>query len=186
MKTLRMTVPRLWLALVVVLFVTARASAGFGTTVPVSAETSTNIARSLFPVSVVVGTGNLFMTDPVVVFLDDRRIGLQVHFQAYEHRPEKGIAISEEGQALVSGEVGYDRGTKQILLFQPRIDKLDFNGDSDVTRRLQSELLAAWKAQVSDPIRADVPPHPFILPFKDGIQDVTYEKRSIFIQVFYQ
>jgi hypothetical protein len=86
---------------------------------------------------------------------------------------------------VVSGEVGYDRKTRQILLYEPRIDKLVFDKPSDVTRRLHAEVQAAWEAQVTNPIRAEVPPHPFIAPFKDGIQDVTYEKRSIFIQVWY-
>jgi hypothetical protein len=159
--------------------------AGFGTTVPVSAETATNIARSLFPVSLAVGTDKLFLTNPVVIFLDDRRIGLQAHLQAYDHRPEAGVAISEEGQVLVSGEVGYDMKTREVLLYAPRIDKLTFDNESEVTKRQRAEVQGAWEKQVTNPIRAQVPPHPFILPFKDGIQDVTYEKRSIFIQVWY-
>ncbi|MEE4144575.1 MAG: hypothetical protein V2I26_07225 [Halieaceae bacterium] len=159
--------------------------AGFGTTVPVSAETATSIARSLFPVSLSVGTGKLFLTNPVIIFLDDRRIGLQARLQAYDHRPEEGIAISEEGQVLVSGEVGYDLKTREVLLYAPRIDKLTFDNESEVTKRQRAEVQGAWESQVTSPIRAQVPPHPFILPFKDGIQDVTYEKRSIFIQVWY-
>ena len=185
MKTLRLGMACLVIA-AGTLAIALRGYAGFGTTVPVSAETATNIARSLFPVSLEVGTGNLFLTDPLVIFLDDRRIGLQVHLQAYEHRPEKGIAISEEGTALVSGEVGYDLPTRQILLYAPRMDKLVFDRESDITRRLRAEMQGAWQAQVTNPMRADVPPHPFILPFKEGIQDVTYEKRSIFIQVWYK
>ena len=159
--------------------------AGFGTTVPVSAEMATNIARSLFPLSLSVGSGKLFLTNPVVIFLDERRIGLQAHLQAYDHRPEAGIAISEEGQVLVSGEVGYDLKTREVLLYAPRIDKLTFDNESEVTKRQRAEVQGAWESQVTNPIRAQVPPHPFILPFKDGIQDVTYEKRSIFIQVWY-
>ena len=162
------------------------AIAGFATTVPVSAESATNIARSFFPVSLVAGTGNLFLTDPVVVFIDDRRLGLQVHFQAYENRPEKGIAISEEGQALVSGEVGYDLASKQVLLYDARVDELAFDAESNLTQRLRADIESAWQAQVTNPIRADLPPHPFILPFRDGIQDVSYLKRSIYIQVFYK
>jgi hypothetical protein len=162
------------------------ANAGFATTVPVSADSATNIARSFFPVSLVAGTGNLFLTDPVVVFIDDRRLGLQVRFQAYENRPEKGIVISEEGQAMVSGEVGYDLENKQVLLYEAKVDELVFDTESNLTERLRADILSMWQAQVTNPIRADLPPHPLILPFKDGIQDVTYEKRSIFIQVFYK
>jgi hypothetical protein len=81
--------------------------------------------------------------------------------------------------------VGYDPKTRQILLYEPRIDKLDFDNASDLTRRLHAAVLAAWAAQVTNPIRSELPPHPFIAPFKEGIQDVTYDKRGIFIQVWY-
>jgi hypothetical protein len=162
------------------------ATAGFATTVPLSADSATNIARSFFPVSLVAGTGNLLLTNPAVVFIDDRRLGLRVRFQAYENRPEKGIAISEEGQAMVSGEVGYDLENKQVLLYEAKVDELVFDTESNATERLRADILSMWQAQVTNPIRADLPPHPLILPFKDGIQDVTYEKRSIFIQVFYK
>lgn len=185
MKILRLGAVCL-LTSVVALLPVVGANAGFATTVPVSADSATNIARSFFPVSLVAGTGNLFLTDPVVVFIDDRRLGLQVRFQAYENSPEKGIAISEEGRALVSGEVGYDLDSKQVLLYDARVDELAFDTESHVTQRLRAEIQSAWEAQVSNPIRADLPPHPLIQPFKDGIQDVTYEKRSIFIQVFYK
>lgn len=163
----------------------APAHAGFGTTVPVSAETATNIARSLFPVALDVGPGKLFLTEPAVIFIDDRRVGLRAHLQAYEHRPEDGVAISEEGDLTVSGELGYDPKTRQVLLYSPRLDSLDFENPSEVTRRLRAEVQAAWDSQVTNPIRAEVPPHPFILPFKEGIQDVSYQKQNIFIQVWY-
>jgi len=172
------------LALVAIML-SARGYAAFATTVPVSAETATNIARSLFPVSLKSGTDNLFLTNPAVIFIDDRRIGLQARLQVYDHRPEQGIAISEEAQAQVSGEVSYDPKTRQILLYEPRIDKLVFDNASDLTRRLHAAVLAAWAAQVTNPIRSELPPHPFIAPFKEGIQDVTYDKRGIFIQVWY-
>tara|TARA_R110001599_G_C12277382_1_gene663213 strand:+ start:5828 stop:6391 length:564 start_codon:yes stop_codon:yes gene_type:complete len=162
------------------------ATAGFATTVPVSADSATSIARSLFPISVASGTGTLFLTDPTVVFIDDRRLGLKVHFQAYENRPEMGIAISEKGQALVSGEVGYDPASKQVLLYNASIDELVFDSESAVTQRLRADIQSAWKAQFSNPIRADLPPHPLILPFRDGIQDVNYDRRSIYVQVVYK
>ena len=174
------------IAAVAALLPVGGAFAGFATTVPVSAESATNIARNFFPVSLVAGTGNLFLTDPVVVFIDDRRLGLQVRFQVYENRPEKGIAISEEGHALVSGEVGYDLASKQVLLYDANVDELVFDAESNVTQRLRADIESAWQAQVTNPIRADLPPHPLIQPFKDGIQDVTYQKRSIYIQVFYK
>lgn len=184
MKKLRLSAACLIVSLALPVLA-ARVYAGFGTTVPVSAEMATNIANSFFPVSLKAGAGNLFLTNPVVVFIDDKRIGLKARLQAYDHRPEEGIAISEEGEAVVSGVLGYDAKTRQVLLFGPRIDKLSFDTDSELTRRLRAEVLAAWDAQVTNPVRADVPPHPFIAPFKDGIQDISYERRSIFIQVWY-
>jgi hypothetical protein len=162
-----------------------RGYAGFATTVPVSAETATGIARSLFPVALQLGAGKVFLTNPAVLYLSDRRIGLQAHFQAFDHRPEQGVAISEEGQLLVSGEVGYDARTRQVLLYAARLEQLNFDNENEASKRFRAEVQAAWDAQVTNPVRADLPPHPFILPFRDGIQDVTYEKRSIFIQVWY-
>lgn len=188
---MRCKVKRLWSAPLLLLLTLANmpggapAYAGFGTTVPVSAETATNIARSLFPVSLDVGPGKLFLTDPVVIYLDDKRVGLQANLQAYEHRPEEGVAISEEGEVTVSGELGYDLKTRQVLLYSPRLDNLSFDKPGDVTRRLRAEVQAAWDSQVTNPIRAAVPPHPFIQPFKEGIQDISYSKQSIFIQVWY-
>jgi len=168
------------------LLIAVRGHAGFGTTVPISAELATSIARSLFPVSLAVGRGNLFLTEPIVVFLDDRRIGLRVHLQAYEHRPEEGIAISEEGEALLSGELGYDMKARQVLLYEPGLDQLTFDRVSDVTKRIRAEVQGAWEAQVTNPVRTELPPHPYLQPFKQGIQDLTYEKRSIFVQVWYE
>lgn len=184
MKKLRPALACLLVALATGM-VTAPGYAGFGTTIPVSEETATSIARSLFPVALKAGTGKLFLTNPVVIFIDDKRIGLQAHLQAYDHRPEQGIAISEEGQVAVSGEVGYDPQTRQILLYEPRIDKLAFDDESDITKRQRAEVQAAWKAQVTNPIRAEMPPHPIILQFKEVIQDVVYDKRSILIKVWY-
>lgn len=160
-------------------------AAGFATTVPVSSESATSIARSFFPVTLAVGSGKLFLTEPVVVFVDDRRLALEFKLQAYEHRPEQGIAISEQGRARVSGEMGFDPKSRQVLLYEPRLDQLAFDAPSAVTRRLQAEVQAAWLAQVSNPIRADLPPHPFIAPFREGIQDISYQKHNIFIQVWY-
>ena len=165
---------------------TGKTYAGIGTTVPVSAESGTSIAANLFPVTVELNNGNLFLTDPVVLFLDDRRIGMRVRFQAYDHRPAQGVAISEMGRALISGELDYDPATRQILLREPAIDKLEFDQDSAVTRRFFAELKAAWAAQVADPMRAEIPPHPYILPFKEHIQDISYDGKNINLKIVYE
>jgi hypothetical protein len=160
-------------------------AAGFATTVPVSAETATSIARSFFPVTLALGNEKLFLTEPQVIYVDDRRLALEFRLQAYDHRPEQGIAISETGRARVSGEMGYDPKTRQVLLYEPRMDQLVFDEHNETTRRLQAEVQGAWRQQVGNPIRADLPPHPFIAPFREGIQDIAYQKRNIFIMVWY-
>lgn len=164
----------------------SKAISGVGTTVQVSAEMGTNIADGLFPVTVKLDKANLFLTDPVVLFIDDMRIGIQTRVQAYDHRPEEGIAISENGMALLSGRLAYDPGTRQILLHDPKIDKFVFDRDSEVNQRFFAELNTAWSAQVTNPIRSEIPPHPYVTPFKDYIQDISYDGKSISLVILYQ
>ena len=168
------------------LVITGKVFSGIGTTVPVSAELATNIAGNLFPVTVKVDEGNLFLTEPVVLFINDRRIGVQVRFQAYEHRPAEGIAISEMGRARISGEMGYDPGARQVLLHNPHIDKLEFDRNSEVTQRFFTGLKAAWTAQVTNPIRSEIPAHPYLLPFKENIQDISYDGANINLEILYE
>jgi hypothetical protein len=165
--------------------ISARAYAATVTVVPISAQLGTSIAADLFPVTVKLTPGNVYVTEPVLIFLDERRVGMQVHFQAYDHRPAQNIAISETGVAQFSGELGYDRAKQQILLHNPGIDKLEFDRKSDVTQRLLAQLKAAWSAQVTNPIRADVPPHPYILPFKNNIRDLAYDGKMINLTLSY-
>lgn len=162
------------------------AYAATGTTVPITAELGTSIAADLFPVTVKLTPGNLFLTEPHLLFLDERRVGMQVRFQAYDHRPAQNIAISEMGRAVFSGEIGYDPGSRQILLHDPRIDKLEFDRKNDVTQRLLAQLKAAWSAQVTDPIRAELPPHPYILPFKNNIQNVSFDGKVLNVTLSYE
>ena len=163
----------------------AKASAA-ATTVPISAELGNSIAADLFPVTIKLTPGSVFLTEPRLLFLDQGRIGMQVRFQAYDHRPEQGIAISELGRAAFSGRVGYDPGTRQILLYEPRIDKLEFDRKSEVTRRLLAQLKSAWSTQVTNPIRAELPPHPYLIPFKNNIQDLVYDGTSINLTISYE
>jgi len=154
--------------------------------VPISAELSTGIAGDLFPVTVKLTEGNLFLTEPVALFLDDGRIGIQVRYQAYDHRPAQGIAISEMGRAAFSGKIGYDLVTRQILLHDPKIDKLEFDRKSEVTQRMLTQLKDAWKTQVTNPIRAELPPHPYLIPFKNNIQDLSYDGKNINLTISYE
>jgi hypothetical protein len=164
----------------------ARTYAATVTVVPISAELGTSIAADLFPVTVKLTPGNVYLTEPVLLFLDERRVGMQVRFQAYDHRPAQNIAISEMGMAQFSGELGYDPAKQQILLRNPRVDKLEFDRKNDVTQRLLAQLKTAWSAQVTNPIRADLPPHPYILPFKNKIQDLAYDGKMINLTLSYE
>jgi hypothetical protein len=162
------------------------AFSGIGTTVPISAELGTGIAADQFPLTVKMDQGKLFLTEPRVLFIDNKRIGIQVRFQAYDHRPAEGIAVSEMGRAQFSGELGYDPGARQVLLHKPKIDKLEFDRDSQVTQRLLGELQATWAEQVTNPIRSELPQHPYVLPFKENIQDLSYDGKSINLSIFYE
>jgi hypothetical protein len=162
------------------------AFSGIGTTVPISAELGTSIAADQFPLTVEMGQGNLFLTEPQVLFIDDKRIGIQVRFQAYDHRPAEGIAVSEMGRAQFSGELGYDPDARQVLLHKPKIDKLEFDRDSEVTHRLLDELKTTWAEKITNPIRSELPQHPYVLPFKENIQDLSYDGKSINLGIYYE
>jgi hypothetical protein len=166
--------------------ISAGTYAATSTTVPITAQLGTSIAADLFPVTVKLNPGNVYLTEPVLLFLDNERVGMQVRFQAYDHRPAQHIAISEMGKAQFSGTLGFDPATRQILLHDPRIDKLEFDQKNDVTQHQLAQLKAAWSAQVTNPIRADLPPHPYILPFKNNIQDVSFDGTVINVTLSYE
>ena len=165
---------------------TGKAYTAIETTVPVSAELGTNIAGNLFPVTVKLSNGNLFLTDPVLLFIDNERIGIRVRFQAYDHRPTQSIAISETGTALLSGRLGYDPGARQILLHDPTMEKFEFDRNSEVTQRFRAEVNALWLAQVTNPIRSEIPPHAYLYPFRDYIQDISYDGTNINLKILYE
>ena len=176
---------QLLLVLCSILFISGKALSAVGPTVPISASLATGIAADLFPVTVKLTRGNLFLTNPVALFLADGRIGMQVRMQAYDHRPSEDIAVSEMGQAIFSGILGYDPGTRQILLTDPRIDELVFDQKNADTEGFLSNMNAAWSAQVTNPLRADIPPHPYILPFRNNIQNLVYDGRNIILTLSY-
>jgi len=49
-----------------------------------------------------------------------------------------------------------------------------------------TQLKAAWSAQVTNPIRTELPPHPYILPFKNNIQDLSYDGKVINLAISYE
>ena len=159
--------------------------AATGTRVPISAALATGIATDLFPVTVKLDEGNLFLTDPAVLFLENGRVGIQVRVQAYDHRPALGIAISETGQAAFSGVLGYDSGTQQILLSDPKIERLEFDQTNEATQSFLNEIKSAWSAQITNPLRAEIPPHPYMLPFRNNIQNLTYDGNNIILILSY-
>jgi len=160
--------------------------AGIRTTLPISAELGTSIAREQFPVTVALPKARLFLTEPTLVFIDRERIGIQVRFQAYDHRPEDGVAISETGHATFSGELDYDAAERNILLHKPRIDRLQFDRKNADARSLQQELQTAWSAQITDPMRSELPQHPYLLPFRENIEDLSFDGDNIIISVNYR
>jgi hypothetical protein len=190
LKTLESNALHAKLLLVLIIYslliLSAKAHATTTTTVAISAELGTSIAADLFPVTVKLTPGNLFLTEPVVRFLEDGRIGMQVRFQAYDHRPAQDVAISEMGRAVFSGKIGYDLATRQILLRDPRIEKLEFDQKNEVTQRLFTQLKATWSTQVTNPIRAELPPHPYLIPFKNNIQGLSYDGTSINLTISYE
>jgi hypothetical protein len=173
-------------ALCLLLLIYSKVVSAAGTTVPISASLATGIAADLFPVTIKLSKGNLFLTDPVALFLDEGRIGMQVRIQAYDHRPDEGVAISEMGQATFSGTLDYDAAAQQILLGDPRIDKLTFDRENTVTQSFLNIMKSAWSAQVTNPLRADIPPHPYVLPFRNNIRSLAYDGKNIILTLSYE
>jgi hypothetical protein len=177
-----------WLLCLVIActLIVGRSHAASSTVVPISAELGTGIAGDLFPVTLNLSPGNVYLTEPVLQCLDPVRIAMQVHFQAYDHRPQQNIAISETGRAAISGRLSFDPGTRQVLLYDARLDTLQFDKKSAVTERMSADLKSAWSTQVTNPIRADLPPHPYLLPFRNNIQDLSYDGKSIKLTLVYE
>ncbi|MFT4822831.1 MAG: hypothetical protein ACI9J0_000747 [Cryomorphaceae bacterium] len=165
------------------LFSSGAGSAGFGTVVPISAELASAMTGSLFPVALDLEPTRVFLTQPQLVFLDQKRIGLTTRFQIYDHRPEQGIAASETGQVSVSGALDYDIQNRLIVLHQPKLEKLEFDRKNKASEHFQAMIKHAWSTQISDPIRSQIPPHPYLSPFQDYLQDLTYDGKSIYLQM---
>ncbi len=159
--------------------------AAVATRVPVSAGLATGIAADLFPVSLKLAEGTLFLTNPVVLFLENGRVAVSLRFQAFDHRPAEGIAISEMGQATFSGVPGYDSDARKVLLLEPKIDSLAFDRGNDATQAFLQQIHAAWSAQVTNPVRVEMPSHPYLLPLRNNIQDITYDGRNILLTLSY-
>jgi hypothetical protein len=176
----------LLLTTVLMLLLTGQAHSQLVTRVPISVESGTSIAGSLFPLTIALDHGKLFLTDPTLLFLDDERLGMEVRVQAYDHRPEEGIAISETGRARVSGKLDYDPATRQVLLHAASLDKLEFDRDNQASDEFSSQVRASWSSQLTDPLRSELPAHPYIMPIKDNIEDISYDGQNIYINLIYR
>ncbi|RLQ21767.1 hypothetical protein DWB85_10795 [Seongchinamella sediminis] len=173
------------MALLAGLCLTGAVYAAFTTTVPVSEQLAGDVAVSSFPVAVAVDEFKLLLTEPQVMFLDAERIGLGVRLQAYDHRPAEGIAVSETGRAMLSGRVAWDAGSREVVLHEPLLEQLVFDRENSVTRQFSGLLQAEWSQRVSKPIRSQLPPHPYLQPFRGNIADIRYDGRHISLVLVY-
>ena len=178
------TLLAIWLCLS--LPVSPLVQAQMGTTVEVSQELATSVAQSLFPITVKLDRGNLFLTDPSVAYIDGKRIALQSRFQAYDHRPTQKVAMSEMGSAVISGELDYDTASREILLHNPHIDKLEFDRTNLNSTSFSTAINTAWTEQVENSLRSEIPPHPYVITFKDNIKDITYDGQNINLQIAFE
>jgi len=177
---------RAWLASVFIgLGLAGLVHAAFTTAVPVSEQLAGDMAVSNFPVGLALEDFKLLLSDPQVRFLGPERIGLGVAFQAYDHRPAEGIAVSETGRAMLSGRVAYDASARQVLLHDPLLERLEFDRDNAVTRQFAGQLQTAWSERVTNPIRSELPPHPYLQPFKANIADIRYDGSHISLVLVY-
>lgn len=51
---------------------------------------------------------------------------------------------------------------------------------------LSLSISTAWSAQVSNPLSAEIPPHPYLLPFRNNIKNLTYDGNNLIITLGYQ
>jgi hypothetical protein len=164
------------------------ASAAFATTVPLSEESANSIASSLFPRAHTLERGRLYISKPLIWYPQPhstglRRVTLRVNLQILEQKPGQPLVATAPGLAEISGELGYDADTMQILLGDPRLDRLDFSvlgsQEAEVTKLIYQE----WEREVTNPMRFEPPSHPFLIPFMHGIRNISLEDEGIVIEV---
>lgn len=156
------------------------------TNVPVTAELATKLADSAFPISIKLTQGNLFLTKPHVIFLTNEKVALRARVQAYDHRPDAGVALSEMAWAEITAVPGYDPNTRQILLHHPQLKDLHFDRDNDAARGFQIDIRNSWAKQVSNPVRAAIPNHPYLAPIRRHISNLSYDGNSINLTLEYR
>jgi len=164
---------------------TSLAHPAFDTSFEVSSEMGNRLVADEFPLTLDLEPERLFITQPTLIFLDKKRLGISVRFQAYDHRPAAMVAISEDGSARFSGEPGFDPVTSQFLLHNPKLDSLEFDRDTPEARRLSEKIEKAWQEQVSNPLQAEIPSYSYIEPFKDSINNISYDGETIKLHISY-
>ncbi len=163
------------------------AATGQGTAIPLPPDVATSIARTQFPMTIPLSGDSLFVSDPVIIYLDPPagsagpgRVGLSVNVQTLHRQPDQSLVASAPGRAELSGELGYDRQTAEILVHRPSIDKLSLDGAQE-----RDSIAREWRERITDPVRVPLPAHPYLLPFRQGIQDISVEQGSVVIRVLY-
>lgn len=155
------------------------------TQLPLSVELATSLAEQSFPLTINLDSGKLFLTEPVVLFMDADNIGLRVRLQAYDHRPAEGIATSEMGLAIISATPGYDPVARRILLQQPKLVELKFDRENPASKSFDQAARELWNTQAENTVRARLPQHPYIAPFRSYISDVSYDGKNILLKLQY-
>lgn len=171
-------------ALVLIYFLLAPACwAELQASLPLPKTLAETLVSGFFPRSIATEQGSLLLKDPSVLFLDDNRLGLRTDLQS----TASNVGIKDEdiveGAALVSCTIAYDQATAQLLLQAPRLDSLVLYTDDKTAARLRESLQRSWNKQSTDPLRVDLPKHPYLAPFKDGIQDIIVEDEVINVRV---
>ena len=102
-------------------------------------------------------------------------------------RTRKGHGqVSETGSAQISGGVDYDPVSQQILLHNPAIDDLKFDRSTPASGEFNQQIRAAWQNQINNPMRSDLPPHPYLALVKNNIQSIAYNGESIDVAISYE
>ncbi len=155
-------------------------------TVSITQPSATSIASQLFPAGIELTTGKLLITEPEVIFIDAERLAVKVKLQAYDHRPAQNIALSERGWAKLSGRLAFDRDSREILLHNPKMDALEFDRQTAASKNFRADIANNWANQVGNPVRAELPPHPYIVLFRDNISDISYDGEAINVEISYE
>lgn len=172
------------LLLLASLLQTSATSAAFTTRLPLSAELSTTIAATLFPQKVELQHDWLIAYDPSVAYLDDGRVAMHVQLGYFPAATPQGKPPTHTGHATVVGTVGYDKLNTQVLLTDTRLQEVNFSGTEP--EKLQQLIATTWQQRATETMRIDLPAHPYLLTFKDGIHDIVVENNTLLVDIRFE